>query len=87
MSRGKVRLDGKREMVAATVSPRTLARLDMMARVTGLSRGIILDAAIQSVDVCNECRGTGFTPYDDPSGERCPECAGYRVIPTEVRKA
>jgi len=77
MKRAKIS-DPGRIMLGATVSRRTMARVDAFCRASGMSRGAVLDVAVEAIQVCGECAGTGI---DGDSIERCPCCAGHKVLP------
>lgn len=72
--------------VTAFVNAATKARIDAMARVSGLSRGQLVDIAIEAVEPCQTCEATGHESPDPHRGPehtdpRCSACAGYRVLP------
>lgn len=68
---------GTRVFLTATVAPHTFARVDALAARAGVSRGVILDRAVDCLDVCDACDGSGTV--DDRT---CLACAGHRVIPS-----
>lgn len=48
-----------RQAVSYMVAPTTVARLTMLSDASGLSRGRILDRAIESLTPCKRCDGSG----------------------------
>ena len=64
-----------------TLSPRTEALLTSYANVTGISRGRIVDLAIEAVHPCDKCHGSGAIDSTlGPFTVRCPECSGQRLV-------
>jgi DnaJ-class molecular chaperone len=70
-----------REQSTFTLSPHTIARLTLLAEASGLSRGRLIDMAIDGIEPCETCQGT----REESPGERCVSCAGLGIVPTEGR--
>lgn len=64
-----------REHVTATVAQHTRARIEAFCRVTGLSRGRLIDLAIDALDVCKQCDGKG-----QGEAHACGQCGGDGVV-------
>lgn len=65
-----------RDGLTMTLAPFTKTKIDRLASYTGLSRGRIVDAAIEAVGVCSSCDGTGRI---EPSKARCGRCSGNGI--------
>jgi DnaJ-class molecular chaperone len=70
--------DVQRPVVSVSIDRRTKARIDLLVRLTGKSRGQIVDMALDALDVCGTCQGTGEA-YEP--GAFCPDCNGHKVVP------
>jgi len=75
MATRSARMTDKREFLTATIAPHTRARIDAFCKATGLSRGRLLDLAVDSLDICEACQGRGLV-----DGHRCLECGALGVI-------
>ena len=81
MSGGKVSgLATGREHMTATVAPYTKARAQKLAARSGLSIGRVLDLALDCLDVCEACDGTGRV-----NDRQCVACGGHALVPLERR--
>lgn len=61
-----------------TLTPETTARLTRFAMLTGIPRGRIVDMAMQLLEPCEACTGSGY------EGDTvCGECRGDRLVPNE----
>ena len=69
-------VDTKRRWMSASVAPHTLARIDTLASKAGISRGRVLDLALDAMEECEVCDGHGRA-----EDRRCPECLGFGVHP------
>lgn len=75
----RVALRHMRVYLTVTVSPRTVERLDLLARTLGLARGRIVDQAVDCLDACESCGGAG----GDADGV-CEACGGARIVPRSL---
>ena len=68
-----------RQPVSYMLAPSTIARLTMLSGASGLSRGRILDRAVESLVPCKRCDGSG-TEASPLKGStlrfRCERCKG-----------
>lgn len=71
-------LEAGREYLTLTIAPHTKARLTALAAAASTSRGVIVDRAIDCLDVCEACKGSGVGEDD----RTCRACGGHRVIPS-----
>ena len=77
MTRARQSRLGRRPM-SYMLAPHTVDRLTMLSDASGLSRGRIIDAAVESLVACPTCGGRGH----DKSGLRCAVCRGLRFRAT-----
>lgn len=99
MNKGKGKLRGAlpnitRPHLTATVAEHTLSKVDDIVRLTGMSKGQVVDLALDAIEVCPACQGHGRLvgepgreeeariPREGESGRRCYECSGYRIVPS-----
>ena len=77
-----VSVGGSRVYMTATVAPHTRTRARALAARSGLSLGQIMDRAMMTIELCEECRGHGSVGGElgEDSAE-CPVCRGERVVP------
>ena len=68
-----------REPCTFTLAPITVARLSELAKQTGLSRGLLLDRAVNNMLLCPTCDGTGL----ETDTAECVTCAGLSVVPAD----
>lgn len=79
MSRARtLRAPAGRVWISATVAPHTKARLDALAARLGVSRGRVLDLALDALTDCDACEGIGRALH---SAEPCRACSGTGVVP------
>ena len=64
-----------------TLSPVTEHGLEVLARLTGITRGKIVDLALANIGVCEACEGRGMIERDTVT---CPDCRGARLVPGHV---
>ncbi len=68
---------GNREYLTVTVARVTRARIEAMTEATSIPRGRLVDMALATLEVCEDCHGEGVT-----KGEQvCGACRGERVVP------
>lgn len=68
-----------RQAVSYLLAPSTIARLTSLSDASGLSRGRILDRAIESLRACPRCDGIGTEASPLKGSEfrhRCERCKG-----------
>ena len=74
---------GGREASTFTLAPSTIARLTMLADASGMSRGRIIDRAVESLKACPRCDGTGTEASPLKSStfrHTCERCKGGCLV-------
>lgn len=77
MGKGRITVAASRERATMTLAPRTEAKLASLSKASGIPRGRIVDLAVDSIEACEECQGTGET-----DGHRCDACRGGCILPS-----
>jgi hypothetical protein len=75
--------DTRRVTTAFSIAPHTMRRIQKLADLLGIARGRIIDLALDAIEPCQTCQGSGLVDSETKfSGlERCSVCRGLRVIP------
>jgi hypothetical protein len=66
-----------REPLTVTLAPHTIKRLTALSSRVRLSRGRLLDLALEGLDVCEDCQGEGL---ESDGMTRCGTCQGNRLV-------
>lgn len=77
MAKTKTSQQGKRGLLTLSLASHTIARLQSLALVSPLSRGKIVDLALDCVDACEPCAASGIV-----DGRPCRACVGTGIVPT-----
>lgn len=59
------------------LAPSTIDRLTSLSDASGLSRGKLIDRAVESLAACQPCKGTGKRA---PGQGTCPKCNGAGIV-------
>jgi DnaJ-class molecular chaperone len=63
--------------LTVSIAHRTRERIDVIARLSGLARGRVVDLALDALAPCEACQGSGSI-----EGRACYECGGASVVPS-----
>lgn len=73
-------LSDQRGGLTVTMAPHTKTKIDRLSARTQLSRGRLIDLAIDGIEACSTCLGCGrVAGPNGPDTEACPVCDGQRV--------
>ena len=85
MSKARKPVHVSRTMRTVTLSPRSEALLAMLSNLTGIPRGRIIDLALDCLEACPDCQGSGVVSGPmGPETETCTTCHGTKIVPTNV---
>ena len=72
-----------RQPVSYMLAPSTITRLTMLSNASGMSRGRIIDRAVESLRACPRCDGTGTEASPLKSStfrHTCERCKGGCLV-------